>query len=176
MLGVLLSFCIAPIEGVLHDNSSQSQPVSGADYWFVTFPFLLLEEHYVHNGNIFGGKVVALTEDTITVKKWTGIPRTFNVAPPLTSKRIPLEWHVGCGHRLNDVRIGDKAGFHLVSTPRGYTVVALGIYRRPGGTIPPAEDEHIPERSRMHHYYNACQAVEEKVLPKLPRKFLHFHP
>jgi len=39
-----------------------------------------------------------------------GVPVNFSVAAPLSYERLPLEWHVGCGHRLKDVKIGDKAG------------------------------------------------------------------
>jgi hypothetical protein len=137
---------------------------------------ILKEEHYIRNGNLFGGKVIELTEDTITVRNWSDFPRTFSVAPPLTSKRIPLQWSVGTGHRLGDVRVGDRVVFDLAPTPRGDVVIALGIVRRPGGTIPPAEDEHLPSECRIHNRWNAHQAVEEKGVPKLARMFARVHP
>jgi hypothetical protein len=74
------------------------------------------------------------------------------------------------------VRVGDTVGFDVVPTSRGYVVVALGIGRRPGGKIPPAEDEHLPAQSRMHNIYNAYQTVEEKGVPATARMLARFHP
>jgi hypothetical protein len=136
---------------------------------------LLREELYLRNG-LFGGTVVELTEETVTVK-WGDFPRTFLASPTLASERIPLPRPIppGCPHRLSHLRVGDKVGFTLVPTPRGYMILAIGIGRRPGGTIPPGEDEELPEHCRPHNIFNACQAVEEKVVPKLGRMMARIH-
>jgi hypothetical protein len=136
---------------------------------------LLHEELYLRNG-LFCGTVTALTDETVTVK-WGDFPRTFLVSPTLASERIPLPRPIppGCPHRLGHLRVGDKVGFRLVPTPRGYMILALGIYRRPGGTIPPGEDDELPEQSRPHNIFNADQAAEEKVLPKLGRMLARVH-
>jgi hypothetical protein len=136
---------------------------------------LLREELYLRNG-LFGGTVTELTAETVTVK-WGDFPRTFLASPTLASERIPLPRPLvpGCHHRLAHLRVGDRVGFMLVPTPRGYVILAMGIYRRPGGTIPPGEDEELPEHCRPHNIANADQAVEEKVLPKLGRMLARVH-
>lgn len=126
---------------------------------------LLKEEYYIRN-DLFCGQVVALTEDTLTVKNWSDFPRTFAVSPTLTSKRIPLEWRLGTGHRLGDVRVGDKVTMDLAKARDGPVCIRLGIYRRPGGIIPPAEDEQLPAKTRLHIRCNAEQFVEETLAPK----------
>jgi hypothetical protein len=136
---------------------------------------LLLEERYLRAG-LFGGTVVELTDETVTVR-WHDFRRTFFVSPTLASERVPLPRPLlpGRHHRLSHLRVGDRAGFEVVPTPRGYVILAMGICRRPGGTIPPGEDEELPEHCRPHNIFNACQAVEEKVLPRLERMLARVH-
>jgi hypothetical protein len=99
----------------------------------------------------------------------------FRVSPALTSDRIPLEWSLGTGHRLRDVRIGDWITIELAPARDGHVCINLGIYRRPGGTIPPAEDTHLPEGFRLHNRRNAEQFVEETFVPKwVPWMLVHF--
>jgi hypothetical protein len=124
------------------------------------------EEVYINVGELFGGQVVALTEDTITIRKWRAAAREFRVSPALTSDRIPIEWRLGTGHRFRDVRVGDKVTMDLAKARDGSVCIRIGIYRRPGGIIPPAEDEHLPAKSRLHIRCNIEQFVEETFVPK----------
>jgi hypothetical protein len=134
------------------------------------------EEHYINTGELFGGQVIALTEDTITVRKWRTVAREFRVSPALASERIPIEWSLGTGHRLRDVRVGDRVTMDLAKAADGPVCIRIGIYRRPGGTIPEAEDAHLPWKTRLHIRCNAEQFVEDTFVPKImPWMLLQFH-
>lgn len=83
------------------------------------------EEHYINTGELFGGEVLELTEDTITVRKWRNAARTFRVSPALASDHIPIEWRLGTGHRFRDVRVGDRVTMDLVRVRDGYVSIRL---------------------------------------------------
>jgi len=124
----------------------------------------------------YAGWVIALTNDTMTVRLRHRIPRTFSIAPPLLSGDVALQGGPGTGHRFQAVQVGDFVDLDVVPVRDGLVCYAVGIGRRPGGVIPPDENPTgIPERNRRHHYYNAVQAVEERLLPLLPM-MLTCHP
>jgi hypothetical protein len=155
---------------------------------FATYLFVMLfarEEVYIHRGNLLSGVVVAVTTETVSIRGLTGISRTFDVSPDVASKDLPLQLtrRIGCGHRLGDVRVKDKVDLHLVPTARGDVVIGIGIYRRPGGTIPPAEDRWWwEEKYRLHNVANADQAREmattvlTAIAPRFGRGILRTHP
>jgi hypothetical protein len=127
------------------------------------------EDVYMRRMNAYRGRVVEITDDTITLQQGTKIPRTFLLTPALVHERIPLVRRVGTGHRLKDIKLEDSVFLDVEPTraPEGFIAYTLGITRRPGGTIPPAEDAHLPEHLRMHHYFNARQTAELRILPGL---------
>jgi hypothetical protein len=138
------------------------------------------EERYLHRDCLprATGRVTEVTEDTLTIRFRSGFCRTLEAAPALASKKIPLwtevPWYA---HRLNQVRVGDLVDCFLAQTPRGPVVVGLGIRRRPGGLIPPAEDEYLPEKMRTHNVFNKHQAeeiVEQFLATKLGRMLARF--
>lgn len=119
---------------------------------------------------IYAGRVIAITDDTMTVQLRNRIPRTLTIAPPLLSGDVASRGGPGTGHRFQAVQVGDLVDLDVVQVRGGLVCLAVGIGRRPGGVIPPDENPTgIPERNRRHHHYNAVQAVEERLLPILPR-------
>jgi hypothetical protein len=64
----------------------------------------------------------------------------------------------------------------LAKAADGPVCIRIGIYRRPGGTIPEAEDAHLPWKTRLHIRCNAEQFVEDTFVPKImPWMLLQFH-
>jgi hypothetical protein len=169
---VLLGVGADPKADVVHPQHYLNGKGSGPLAW--TFR-LLLEERHIQKGNLFLGTVTELTGDTIAIRGWSGRPRTFAVSIPVASKDLPLTEDYRWKHRLGQVRVGDTVDVLLAPTWRGPVVVALGIYRRPGGLIPVAEDEHLPEDCRAHINLNLRQARKDVVMPKLGRMFAHVH-
>jgi len=158
---ILINLIIVFLSIFLPLSAFSGKPV---ETWNKLYAFC--HEEHLLKYELFDGQVVDLADDTVTVVGRSGLRRTFDVSLPLTSRRVPLEWRCGCGHRLDDVRLGDRIGMDVVKTPRGYTVIAIGIYRRPGGTIPAAEDSHLPDHCRIHNRQNLYQKLEEKGIPK----------
>jgi hypothetical protein len=176
MLRELLGFCLPLILHTPHVDPHALQSRDEASYGWSARAVKAWENIYLlcRNqtvGGIYGGKVIGLTDETITVQLGKRIPRTFSLAVPLLSDRIPLNYGPGMGYRLRDVQLGDKVDLDVVSVRDGFVCLAIGIGRRPGGIIPPGEDPPaIPENCRRHHFYNAAQFTEEKVVPALSRQ------
>ncbi len=161
---------------IVTTRTTKAHPKRGIDGGGpVARAFCLLKEEWSIRAGLFEGKVTGVTGDELTVRCGSGFSRTFAVSPDVASQKIPLTWEVGSGHRLRQVRAGDKVGFRVVPTSRGPVVVSLGIYRRPGGKIPPAEDDQLPEHCRIHNRWNTEQFIEEKILPSLPWVLLFLH-
>jgi hypothetical protein len=140
-------------------------PPSESDYGWFARVVLGVEDGYMRRMGCYRGTVVAMTDETITLQAGARMPRTFGLTLALLSDRIPLERRVGAAHRLKDVRLGDLVYLDLVPVRDGFVGIHLGIVRRPGGKVPPAEDAHYSMRS--HDFYNAAQFVEEKVIPAM---------
>jgi hypothetical protein len=115
---------------------------------------LVMEADGVEKYGLAGGVVVEVTADTLTVRDRSGFRRTFEASPALASKRIPLEAKWRFGHRLNQVRVGDFVALRVTRTWRGAIAIEVGIHERPWGFVPPAEDEHLHPRMRLHYIYN----------------------
>ena len=75
---------------------------------------------------------------------------------------------------MKDVKLGDMVQMDVSPILDGFVCYSIGIFRRPGGKIPPAEDAELPENSRMHNHYNALQFTEERVYPAFPRLLIAF--
>lgn len=118
----------------------------------------------------YGGTVIGLTNDTITVRLGNRIPRTFTIAPALLVGDVSLKGGPGTGHRFDAVEVGDVVGLDVMSAGDRVVCHAVGIGRRPGGVIPADENPTgIPEKNRRHHYHNAVQLIEEFVVPNFHR-------
>ncbi len=179
MLLVLLACCCQLTTCAAEPEPRSGRSLSDERFGPLDSITLLHEEYYLSVGEVFNGKVIAKTEDTITIQKWRSVARVFRVSPTLTSDRIPLESRrLGTGHRLSHIRIGDMVGFDVARARDGYVIVSFGIYRRPGGKIPEAEDDHLPAKSRLHNRCMSEQIVEEVLVPKLlpfmVTRFLHY--
>lgn len=166
----LINFCLWTMTCVSIDDLRSGRPERDECTGWVDYLLYIHEEYYIQRGELFNGKVIAITEDTITVKKWRQVARVFRVSPVLASADLPLERVLGTGHRLNQLKVGDWVCFDLAHAADGYVCRTLGIYRRPGGQIPEAEDSHLPSHNRLHIRCAVDQFVEENVVPKmLPR-------
>lgn len=165
MLATLLGICLTASVCAPDPEPRSGRPLSEDYPGLIGLMLWIHEEHYIITGELYGGRVIALTEDTITVRKWC-VARVFRFSPQLTSDRIPLEWSLGTGHRLRDVRVGDRVTMDLAHARDGHVCINIGIWRRPGGVIPPAEDTQLPAKSRLHVRANATQFAEETFAPK----------
>ena len=175
MFGTLFSSCFLALLCATAPEPRSGCPRSDGCTGWIDLLLYIHEECYIRIGEVFNGKIIAITEDTITIQKWRSVARVFRVSPTVASKRIPLPQSVGTGHRLGQVCVGDMVCFDLAHARDGYVCVALGIYRRPGGTIPEAEDDHLPAKSRIHNRRGAEQFVEEVFAPKvIPHLLLRF--
>jgi len=177
MLCQLLDYVLSFLLCLPTADHGRGVPQLNKDYALLVQLLVVLNDaYYIRVGEVYNGKVLVLTKDTITVQTPGRVPRTFAVAPTLCSDRIPLDPQLSLLHRLRDVRRGDLVGVRLARGRDGYVCIALGIYRRPGGKIPPAEDDHLPENCRSHIRCNADQAREEKVTLGVALMFLQVRP
>lgn len=156
------ALCAAPVE-----ESESGRPLTQGSTGLIDRVVFFYEECYIRRGEAFNGKVVAIDGDVITVKGYRTVARVFRVSPALTSERIPLDQNLGGGHRLNQMHLGDMVSLGLAHARDGYVCTALAIVRRPSGTIPEAEDSHLPHRCRLHVRGNFEQFVEETWVPKV---------
>jgi hypothetical protein len=145
------------------------RPRDEADYGWFALLIKAAENVYMSRMGAYWGKVIAMTEDTVTLQKGRRMPRTFLLTPALLSDRIPLKYRPGAMHRLRDVQLGDTVYLDLIPVRDTFVGLNLGITRRPGGGIPPAADGHLPEHLRSHNRYNTFQFVDERVYPALPQ-------
>lgn len=163
MLRELFGFCLPLMLHTPFVQPSTFRPFDEANYRWSLRMLKALEDRYLPRWRDYGGEVIALTEDTITVRLWERIPRAFPVTLALVSDRVPFEHGPGMGYRLRDVRLGDLVDLDTVQTPNGFVCTGIGIGRRPGGVIPPGDDPDVPEFARRHHLYNKMQFIEERI-------------
>ncbi len=174
MLALLVWLIVPPasyVPGGLPFLDMLRDSPTGRLYW------LAYEEKQLQKrSNSAYGRVVALTDDTITIRGCSGFERAFEVSPEVASKAIPLDsqrWL--CAHRLNQVRVGDLVNVKLAPTARGNVVTALGIRRRLGGNIPPSEDKllegraHPGEVSHFQHGEHVPRAGGREAVPAAER-------
>jgi hypothetical protein len=70
-------------------------------------------------------------------------------------------------HRVSDLRIGDLVRLECMRAQPN-ACYAIGIYRRPGGKVPPAaRDLTFPKEHRWDVRMNAQQAAEERAVALL---------
>lgn len=173
MLRELFGYCLPVLLNTPLVDSQRLLPREDSDYPWTAQLIKLAENHYMRRMNAYWGKVVGFTDETITLQRGTRIPRTFLLAPAILSERIPLVRRAGTGHRLKDVRLGDRVYLDVEPVRDTFVGYTLAVTRRPGGKIPPADDDDLPERCRIHNIYNALQFMDEQVLPSLSRS-LHY--
>src|SRR5438128_1095650 len=107
MLHELLGFCLPVLLHTPCVDPPRFRPFDEARYSWTARLMKAAEDEYFRRHSEYSGKVVGLTEDMITVQLHARIPRTFSLAPPLLSDRIPLKHGPGMGYRLRDVQLGD---------------------------------------------------------------------
>lgn len=97
-------------------------------------------------------------------------PRKFTAVGPLAEGGYLKDGVPKAQYRLSDVKVGDKVFFDWVRFGQVYQVHYVGIYRRPGGRVPPSPGEKPGEEKPWHEYAQALQDLEEKGIP-LPEKY-----
>ncbi len=102
---------------------------------------------------------------------WDQAPaRTFRFDPKPIDPESPYygafpENVFGRGHRLSDVRLGDKVFLCLVPVEGYWDCYRIKITRRIAGAVPPADDAFLPEHRRQHIRCNARQFLESQAAP-----------
>jgi hypothetical protein len=141
---------------------------------------------------LYTGRIVALTDKTVTIRfagcvkiieVWpqrdgTVIHNVYvqdNAKPP---REFPFSAHLlrdfwggpppeDMAHRVSDLRIGDLVRLECMRAQPN-ACYAIGIYRRPGGKVPPAaRDLTFPKEHRWDVRMNAQQAAEERAVALL---------
>ena len=104
----------------------------------------------------------------------TDTPLTFTAYGPLARKGFfPGSIQSGgesLGYLLDDVQVGDSVDLHLVRVGKYDRVIAVQIFDRPKGKVPPSRVKLRPEGQRYHDARNALIANKKFGTP-LP-KFL----
>ena len=168
MLRELLGVCVPFVLQVPYTNPPSFRRFDEASSGWVARLFQAGEDKWLLKSGRHGGRVIGLSRDTITVRLRSRPPRTFPLAPPLLSDRIPFNPGPGMGYRLRDVQLGDIVDLDVVPVRDGFVCIGIGIGRRPGGVIPvPSVDE--PHGVWRRKAWIAHQFAEEKVLPAIPR-------
>jgi len=126
----------------------------------------------LHSGapdrSIVDVKVLAVGAEFITVQSGTERPMTFPTSETLRAGRVVAQPSPTALHKLNLVKMGDKVTIYVGQTAGTEVCTQIGIHRRPGGKVPPAEDP--PGATiRFHERMNALQDFEERGIPLPPR-------
>ena len=119
----------------------------------------------------YSGMVIRKTEKTILIQKRGQVPREFLLSESLASGSIPAEATGRDRYSLADVLVGDLVVITYGTFPQGSVCHAVCVHRRPGGRVPPADDDSPHAKNRWHELANAKQDLEENGTP-VPRKFL----
>ena len=119
----------------------------------------------------YSGMVLRKTDRTILIQKRGQAPREFLLSEELAAGSIPAEATGGARYSMADVLAGDLVVITYGTFPQGTVCHAVTIHRRPGGRVPPADDDSPHVKNRWHELANAKQALEEQGTP-LPRKVL----
>jgi hypothetical protein len=123
----------------------------------------------------YSGMVVRQTEKEILIQKRGQAPRAFLLSESLASAGVPKDATGGERYSLKDVLVGDLVVVTYATFPEGNVCQTVCIHRRPGGRVPPADDDRAHAEYRWHELANARQDLEEKGTP-LPAKFLPSAP
>ena len=129
----------------------------------------------VGRGIPYSGTVVRKTEREILVQKRGQAPRAFLLSEDLASASVPKDATGGERYSLKDVLIGDLVVVNYSTFPQGNVCETICIHRRPGGRVPPADDDGGYGAYRWHELANARQDLEDKGTPT-PEKFLPSAP
>jgi len=119
----------------------------------------------------YSGMVLRKTEKGILVQKRGQAPREFLLSESLAAGGVPAGASAGDRYSIGDVLIGDLVVVTYGTLPQGNVCHAVSIHRRPGGRVPPADDDRPYAANRWHDLANARQQLEEKGTP-VPRQFL----
>jgi hypothetical protein len=119
----------------------------------------------------YSGMVVKKTEKTILIQKRGQAPREFVLSESLASGSVPAEAAGGDRYAIRDVLVGDLVVVTYGTFPQGSVCRSVSIHRRPGGRVPPADDDSPHVQNRWHDLANAHQDLEEKGTP-IPQKCL----
>jgi hypothetical protein len=119
----------------------------------------------------YSGMVVRKTETSILVQKRGQAPREFLLSESLAAGSIAPEATGGERYSLKDVLVGDLVVVAYGTFPQGSVCQTVSIHRRPGGRVPPADDDRTHAKNRWHELANAKQDLEEKGTP-VAQKFL----
>jgi hypothetical protein len=119
------------------------------------------------------GTVIDLTKDSVTIRTADQKAQAFRIGGDLADGTIAPVPSPNALHLFSDVKLGDKVEVGYVRTDGELICREIGIHRRPGGRVPPAQDKGDlirKPRFRFHELMNAYQDLEEKGIP-IPPKF-----
>lgn len=135
-------------------------------------PFALPGNNAINADVTLSGRVVDISPRTITIDT-DFYEKQLMVTPLLASGQIEKPPVPAALHNFTDVKIEDKVVIDLRRTKGVDTCWAIGIHRRPGGRIPPGQDEFLA--IRHHERLQAYQDWEEKGIP-IPDRFIPVPP
>jgi len=119
------------------------------------------------------GTVIDLTKDSVTIRTADQQAQAFRIGEELADGKTAPAASPNALHLFGDVKLRDKVEVWYLRISGELVCREIGIHRRPGGRVPPAQDEVDlirKPRFRFHELMNAYQDLEEKGIP-IPSKF-----
>jgi hypothetical protein len=110
----------------------------------------------------YSGMVVRKTQKTILIQKRGQAPREFLLSEDLAAGGVPVDATGRDRYAMKDVFVGDLVVVTYGTFPEGSVCRSVSIHRRPGGRVPPADDDSSHAQCRWHDVANAGQDLEEK--------------
>jgi hypothetical protein len=103
-------------------------------------------------------------------------PRKFPLSSLLAEGKAYTKRGPEHSYRIADVKLGDWVEVTYHKRPdKTDCCDNICIWRRPGGTVPPAPDDKLPASERWHNKRNAQQFANDTLAPKwVPWMLTHF--
>jgi hypothetical protein len=112
---------------------------------------------------LIGGKVLAVTKDSILIAPERGKPTTYPAHDFLASGKVHEKVRPANSYLLSDVKVGDYVHLDTIVENMQTFCVAISISERPGGLIPAGQV--VAKERTYHEVRNAIIALRDKGTP-----------
>ena len=116
-----------------------------------------------HDTLMVTGTVLAITKDAILMTREKMGPCTFPMHDCLAAGKVHKLVNDGNAYLLSDVKVGDNVSIDTIEENKQSFCVAIQIWERPGGLIPPSHN--VNKKMPYHEIRNADIAFRDKGTP-----------